>query len=255
MNLSITYNRMKNPIRLALTTLLIVVPLTSTAQIGKYRNTFSIGANAGAAMSSVGFDPSVSQGQHVGLTGGLSWRYTSEKYFSTICSIAGEVNFAAIRWKEDIRDANDNPVVNTNGSVEKYSRTLNYIQIPVFAHLAWGRENNGFNFFIQAGPQIGILLSESTDRNYDSPNLDAQSGRSNTTVEQESMKVENKFDYGIAAGAGLEYANSHIGRWMLEARYYYGLGNIYGSSKRDYFSKSNIGNIVIKATWLVDLSK
>ena len=42
---------------------------------------------------------------------------------------------------------------------------------------------------------------------------------------------------------------------MLEARYYYGLGNIYGSSKRDYFSKSNIGNIVIKATWLVDLSK
>ena len=121
---------MKNPIRLALTTLLIVVPLTSTAQIGKYRNTFSIGANAGAAMSSVGFDPSVSQGQHVGLTGGLSWRYTSEKYFSTICSIAGEVNFAAIGWKEDIRDANDNPVVNTNGSVEKYSRTLNYILHP-----------------------------------------------------------------------------------------------------------------------------
>lgn len=138
---------------------------------------------------------------------------------------------------------------------EQYSRTLNYIQIPVFAHLAWGKEQNGFNFFIQAGPQIGLLLSEKTSKNYDSPNMDATSGRSNTIIAQESMDVENKFDYGIAAGAGMEYSNKHVGHVLLEARYYYGLGNIYGSSKRDFFSKSNISNIVVKATWLVDLSK
>lgn len=233
----------------------MLLPLKNYAQIGKYRNVFSIGANGGAVLSTVGFQPDVSQSQHVGFTGGFSWRYTSEKYFSTICSIAGEVNFSSIGWKEDILDLNDNPVVNSNGSVEQYSRNANYIQIPVFAHLAWGKEQNGFNFFIQAGPQMGFLISEKTKKNYDTPNLDATTGRANTITEQESMDIEHKFDYGIAAGAGLEYSNRHIGHVLVEARYYYGLGNIYGSSKRDYFSKSNYGNIVLKATWLVDLSK
>lgn len=234
---------------------MLSVPAMASAQIGKYRNVFSIGANGGAVLSNVGFDPDVSQKQHIGFTGGFSWRYTSEKYFSTICSIAGEVNVASIGWKEDILDINDAPVINSNGLAEEYSRTLTYIQIPVFAHLAWGKEQNGFNFFIQAGPQIGFLLGEKTSKNYDTPNLNADGGRSNTIVEQESMDVQHKFDYGIAAGAGLEYSNKHIGHVLLEGRYYYGLGNIYGSSKRDYFSKSNFGNIVVKATWLVDLSK
>jgi len=31
------------------------------------------------------------------------------------------------------------------------------------------------------------------------------------------------------------------------------LGNIYGSSKRDYFARSNYGNIVIKFTYLFDI--
>jgi len=33
------------------------------------------------------------------------------------------------------------------------------------------------------------------------------------------------------------------------------LGNIYGSSKKDYFGKSNYGNIVVKATYLFDIIK
>jgi hypothetical protein len=67
------------------------------------------------------------------------------------------------------------------------------------------------------------------------------------------MQVKNKLDYGIAAGLGLEYSVPKVGHFMLTARYYYGLGNIYGSRKRDAFSKSNHGNIVIKATYLIDL--
>lgn len=242
-------------VRLIFAIAMLALPVASWAQIGSHRNVFSIGANAGAVLSTVGFDPEVSQKQHVGFTGGFSWRYTSEKYFSTICSIAGEVNIASLGWKEDIVDVNDRPVINSNGAQEEYSRTLTYVQIPVFAHLAWGKERQGFNLFVQAGPQIGIMLSDKTTKNYDEPNLDAETGRSNTIVEQESMDIQHKFDYGIAAGLGLEYSNKHLGRFLLEGRYYYGLGNIFGSSKRDYFSKSNFGNIVIKATWLVDLTK
>ena len=69
------------------------------------------------------------------------------------------------------------------------------------------------------------------------------------------MTVEKRFDYGIAAGIGLEYTVPRIGHFLVEGRYYYGLGNIYGDSKRDYFGRSNFGNIILKMTYLFDITK
>lgn len=107
--------------------------------------------------------------------------------------------------------------------------------------------------FLSGGPQFGFLLNESTKTNFDLANANL-SDRSNTTVAQDTMKVENKFDYGIAAGIGVEYTVPHVGHFLLEGRYYYGLGNIFGDTKRDYFAKSNISNIVVKLTYMFDLS-
>jgi hypothetical protein len=135
---------------------------------------------------------------------------------------------------------------------EEYQRTINYIQVPVFAHLGWGKEQKGIQFFFQAGPQFGYFLSESTKTNFKVEERNAEE-RVNNNVAQDTMAVEHKFDYGIAAGVGMEYSHPKIGRMMLEARYYYGLGNIYGDSKRDYFGRSNFGNIVVKFTYLFDL--
>ena len=242
--------------RQLLLTLTLLVSAASFAQIGEHRNVFSVGVNGGYVLSNVGFDPSVPQKMHGGITGGISLRYTSEKYFSTICSIAAEINYASVGWKQDILTPSDQPVINANGSAEEYERTINYVQIPIFAHLAWGRETNGWSFFFKAGPQIGLYLSESTKKNYDAPNLATDgTGRSNTIVKQEEMPVETKFDYGIAAGLGIERSHPKAGHFQLEARYYYGLGNIYGNSKRDFFGKSNFGNIVVKATYLFDIIK
>ncbi|MGI6222535.1 MAG: porin family protein [Prevotella sp.] len=238
---------------IALLALFALASLSVKAQIGEHRNDLSIGVNGGYALSNIGFTPSVSQSMHGGFTGGISLRYVCEKYFSTICSIYTELNYTQMGWKEDIKDANDQPVINsTTNEAENYKRTLNYLQIPVFAHLAWGREKKGFQFFIQAGPQFGYLLSESTDSNFDFAQRN-QDDRANKVCAQDTMSVEHKFDYGIAAGAGLEYTLPKIGHFLLEGRYYYGLGNIYGDSKRDYFSKSNHGSIVIKLTYLRDI--
>ena len=74
-------------------------------------------------------------------------------------------------------------------------------------------------------------------------------------VAQDTMAVENKLDYGIALGLGAEYSIPKVGHFLAEARYYYGLGNIYGSSKRDYFGKSNYGQIVFKVSYLFDISR
>ncbi len=233
--------------------LLIAVTLPAAAQIGEYRNDLSIGVNGGYVLSNVGFTPKVNQSFHGGMTGGLSFRYVCEKYFSTICAVQAEVNYAQIGWKENILDINDKPVINqVSGQPERYSRTMNYIQIPVFAQLGWGREQKGLKFFFQAGPQIGFCIGETTDTNFkvEDANL---TDRVNHTLAQDTMAVENRFDYGIAAGLGLEYSNPKIGHLQFEARYYYGLGNIYGDSKKDYFGKSNFGNIVVKLTYLFDI--
>lgn len=225
------------------------------AQIGEHRNDFSVGFNGGYVMSNVRFNPQVTQGQHGGLTGGLALRYVCEKYFKTIASIYAEVNYAQLGWKEDILDRQNQPVINgVTGLAEEYSRTINYVQVPIMAHLAWGREQRGLSFFVNLGPQFGVYMSESTKINFNLADRNT-ADRVSDVVAQDTMKVENKFDYGIAVGVGAEYSMPKLGHILLEARYYYGLGNIYGDSKRDYFGSSNFGNIVIKATYLFDITK
>ena len=243
----------KNKIIAAL--LLLSFATVVKAQIGEHRSDFAVGVNGGYTMSSVGFTPKVTQSQLGGMTAGLSWRYVCEKYFNTICSIYGEVNYTQMGWKERILTSEDQPVVNkVTGLPEQYSRTLNYIQVPVFAHLAWGREQKGLQFFFQAGPQFGYLLSESTKTNFNFADINLED-RSSQTCAQDTMSVENKFDYGIAAGLGVELSLKKVGHFLLEGRYYYGLGNIYGDSKRDYFGKSNNSSIVVKLTYLFDIRR
>lgn len=233
--------------------ILSIVPVAMTAQIGEHRNDLAIGFNGGLNMSSVSFTPKVSQAKLNGITGGLSVRYVCEKYFSTVCSLYGEINYSQMGWKEDIVDVNDMPVINTaTGQPEEYSRTVNYIQVPLMAHLAWGREQKGFAFFVNLGPQFGIYMSESTKTNFNFSDRNA-ADRVNPVCAQDTMAVENKFDYGIAAGAGIEFSHPKVGHFLLEGRYYYGLGNIYGDSKRDYFGSSNFGTITVKLAYLFDI--
>lgn len=230
------------------------------AQIGEYRSEFALGVNGGYVLSNVGFMPEVPQDMHSGMTGGLSLRYTSEKYFSSICAIVAEVNYAKVGWREKILTPNDQPVINkVTGLPEKYERDLTYIQVPVFARMGWGRERKGFQVFVQAGPQVGFLLSDKTRTNFPwesrTPVYEDGSGRTSSVVAQDTMSVERKVDYGIAAGLGLEFSHRKLGHFLLEGRYYYGLGDIYGNSKKDYFGRSNLNNIVIKLTYLFDISK
>lgn len=233
--------------------IITLIPGAMMAQIGEHRNDLAIGFNGGLNMSSVSFTPKVSQAKLNGITGGMSVRYVCEKYFSTICSLYGEVNYSQMGWKEDIVDINDMPVVNpATGQPEEYSRTINYIQVPLMAHLAWGREQKGFAFFVNLGPQFGIYMSESTKTNFDFANRNV-ADRVNPVCAQDTMAVENKFDYGIAAGAGIEFSHPKVGHFLLEGRYYYGLGNIYGDSKRDYFGSSNFGTITVKLAYLFDI--
>ena len=205
--------------------LMLIFGIPVSAQIGEHRSDFAIGFNGGYMMSSVGFTPEVQQKQHGGLTGGFSMRYTCEKYFKTICSIYAEVNYSQAGWEEDILDMENNPVIITETKeAMAYKRTINYIQVPIFAHLAWGRETRGLNIFVNAGPQFGLYLSDSQKTNFSVEHMPAtDNNRVSPVVAQDTMAVKNKLDYGIALGLGAEYSIPKVGHFLAEARYYYGL--------------------------------
>lgn len=225
------------------------------AQVGEHRNDFSLGISGGYVMSRVGFIPEVPQGWHAGKTGGLTLRYTSEKYFSSICAIVGEVNYVQTGWKENILTPQDEPVVNdVTGLPEEYRRDMAYIQVPVLARLGWGRERKGFQFFVEAGPQVGWFLKEKTESNFEFSEMNLAE-RTSTVVRQDTMSVEHRVDYGITAGLGIEFSYPRVGHFVVEGRYYYGLGDIYGNTKRDYFGRSNFSNIVVKLTYLFNITK
>ncbi len=227
------------------------------AQVGEHRSELSVGVNGGYVMSNVGFNPSIPQKSLGGLTGGLTVRYTCEKYFNSICALVGEVNYTQTGWKEDILTAEDLPVINpVTGVAEEYQRSLTYIQVPLMARMGWGRERKGVQFFCQLGPQVGVFLGDKVTSNFewDKRNTADRIGAQRDAA-QDSLPIQRKFDYGIVGGLGLEYSHPKVGHFIIEGRYYYGLGDIFNNSKRDYFGRSNLNNIVIKLTYLFDISR
>lgn len=227
------------PITLIATLLLLLACAgRANAQVGEQRHNFALGLNGGINLNSVSFSPTVRQSNLMGITGGLTARYISERYFKMICGAQIEVNFSQHGWDEYYQDYPD----------LQYTRKMNYVEIPFLAHLAFGKEKRGLQFFIHAGPQIGFFLSDSY----------TQSGPwedySSVVVEQHDKKVDNKFDYGIAAGLGVELKTG-AGNFLLEGRYYYALADFYSSTKKDYFSRSAHGVITAKLTYLFDLVK
>ena len=225
----------------------ICIVLLGKAQIGEPRNVLSLGANGGLAINSVDFDPTIKQKMHVGPSLGLSLKYVSEKYFTTYCALYAELNYTQLGWKEDIRDDRGQSLNDT------YSRNVSYLQLPVFARLAWGKEQKGLQFFFHAGPQIGLCIGNSSKRSSQwTTDEHGTPLRPNNVVAQYDLDIERKFDYGIAGGLGLEY-NSPVGHFILEGRYYYGLADMFGNSKKDPFARSANGTIHVKLAYLMDL--
>ena len=219
------------------------------AQVGEPRSELCVGVNAGVSLNKIDFTPTIQQYFHVSPIIGISFRYTCEKYFSTVCALQAELNYTSLGWRENIIDKESNPLPDT------YRRDLHYLQLPLLARLGWGREQRGLMFYVLAGPQIGYCFGESTTQSAEWTTDDAGVPiRPGNVTYQYGKSVEHKLDYGITAGLGLELSTK-IGHFDLEGRYYYGLGDIYGNSKKDFFSRSANGTIIIKLAYLMNLGK
>lgn len=229
--------------RLGLVLLLFITCVCAHAQIGEARRDFAVGFGGGLAMNKVAFRPGIKQDMYMGPTLGVTGRYTCEKYFSMICALQVEANYSLLGWKEDIETSSDT-----------YQRNLHYIQIPFLAHLGIGREHKGFKGYFIGGPQLGFCIGENEKKGGEWSEQ-TLSLRPNHTTQQYDRKVENKFDYGITAGAGVEFSTKNNLHILLEGRYYFALGDIFGNSKKDPFARSANGTIFVKASVLFDIVK
>ena len=228
--------------KILLAALACLFTLPMMAQLGEERHNFAIGINTGMNMTKVDLSPRVKQKSHNGMSFGVTARYMSEKYFKMMCGIQAEINYTQRGWKENIEDGTDNT----------YSRTMNYVEVPLLAHLAFGKDalDKGMKFFVNMGPQVAYFISEKEKM---SDNWDP-SHRPNGVNQQYGKMVENKFDYGILGGMGLELSTK-VGHFLLEGRYYYGLSDFWGSSKKDEFGRSGHSYMGVKLTYLFDITK
>ncbi len=204
--------------------LLIIANLTIMAKAQTlYESRINIGAKAGMTLSKTMFSPSVPQLFLPGYTAGVTFSYAEEKNFGLLI----EMNLAQRGWQENFEEA---PF--------SYSRKLTYLQVPIMTHIFFG--SSKVKGFFNAGPEVGFLIGESTSANFDYNNYNTVDGFPivNRHNEQLTLPVKNKIDYGISLGAGMELIAKHKHSFIVEGRFYYGLGNIFGSRKKDAFSGS-----------------
>lgn len=218
--------------------LALLIPSALLAQ-REYSPKFYLGAKGGATLSRMTFSPGVHQKMVQGVTMGVSAKYVEENIFGLLA----EVNITQRGWKEDFeRDL---------APEFDYSRKLTYIQIPFMTHIYFGSDR--FKGFINLGPEFGYMIGDKISANFEYNNLKDIPGFPTTmrTNEQMSMDIERKFDYGIAAGAGMEFIVKRKHSFQLEGRFYYGLGNIFNDSKRDFFSASRGMSIEITLGYMI----
>lgn len=207
------------------------------AQVGEPRTDLAVGINAGLAMNTMSFKPSVRQSMRFGPTVGLTARYTCEKYFKMLCAFQGEINYSQAGWKES-----------PETDKETYQRTLHYIHMPLLANLGFGKERGGVKGFLTLGPQLGFCVGEKTreGERYNVPQA-LVGGK-----DQHELGVEKRFEYGITGGLGMDVSTRSGHHFIVEGRYFYGLSDIFGNTKKDPFGRSANSTIFVKLSYLFD---
>lgn len=220
--------------RLILAVLLAAGTSVPAASQTHYEGNLFLGAKGGVSLSRIFFNPSVKQSFPVGATVGLMFRYIEENHFGLIA----EVNFEQRGWKENFEEADFS-----------YRRTLNYIQIPVLAHIYFGSSRG--HFFVNAGPEIGFMTGESTSADFDPAQIRNIPGfplEARQTA-QLNLPCDTRIDYGISAGLGGEMFLNGRNSLCIEARFYYGLGNVMKCGRTEPFSSANSMGLMATVGW------
>lgn len=215
--------------RLSIICLVALVALVTKAQT-HYEGTIAIGGKAGVTLSRVNFNPNVEQMMSPGMTAGVMFRYIEEKNFGLIA----ELNMTQRGWKEKYEESD-----------YSYRHSFTYVELPIMTHIFFGNER--IKGFFNLGPEINVMLGDGIKSHFsyqDAATMDYFINNPRR-IEQMTMKVKNKLDYGICGGAGMELKLNPKHSVLLEGRFYYGLTDVFPNHKTDIFSSSNSMTVMV----------
>ncbi|MDE7408855.1 MAG: PorT family protein [Muribaculaceae bacterium] len=204
--------------------------LTCQAQT-HFDSRVDLGVRGGTTFSTVMFKPSITGKLGMGYTGGITFRYSEENHFGIIA----EVNLVQRGWAEKFENL-----------PYSYQRILNYVEVPVMSHIYFGHRGK---FFINAGPEVAYYIGDKIKSNFnyrDTSGLEGFNDKHRRT-EQLTMDVSQKLDFGIVAGLGGEFSLNRHNSLAVEARLYYGIGNVMPSGRQDTFTLSNQLSMAVTA--------
>lgn len=228
-------------IRTHILVLFFFLSLMASAQVGDHRHDFSVGVSGGCTLNKVSFSPSIKQNFKMSPQFGFATRYICEKYFNSICGVQVELNYQNLGWSDFFDE----------GVTHKFTCNQRFIELPLLMQMGWGKERRGMKFLFEAGPVLDFYMGRSTETVGEPWNDPV---RPNKPTYQYEHDIDNKIAYGIAAGIGMEHSSA-IGHFLLEARYLYGLGDMYDNSKKGKFGRSSNQTIEVKITYLFDILK
>jgi hypothetical protein len=229
--------------------ILLIYFICGFLSLSAQRNTFlqeiTVGINGGINFSKVSFlhnvpylsnqlgDVSMRSGMRFGLT----TRYIAQKHFG----IQMEVNFHQGGWSERFSEIMINQVSFEDVSL---SRRINYLEVPLLAHIYFG---NKTRFFVNVGPKIGFLIYYG-DLNHNLTDIQLAAFENNDP--RFSDDGYNSVDYGLSVGGGMDFL---IGRFhtIVEGRYTFGFADLYNSTKKDVFQRSNNQNVAVIFTFML----
>jgi hypothetical protein len=208
--------------------ILCFTAFVSYSQKYEFQPEWAWGVNGGATLSKMRFYPKIPQDLLTQASGGFTLRYISEKYFGIQC----ELNYSMRGWTER---------TDTVTHFNEYARSIAYLELPLMTHLYFDLGKR-VRLVFNVGPQIGYNVSGKVLKK----RIKTASGE---YPEYYNLNIQQKFEYGIGGGMGME-ARTGIGSFILEGRYYFGLSDIFDSSRADYLQASSHQVIGIKLTYL-----
>ena len=202
------------------------------AQPRLHAKEFYIGVHGGVTASTVYFRPTIANMKPItnacmlGGNGGLVFRYAGHKY----CAFQMELNYEHRGWAE-------------KSDAGSYSRSLHYVELPIFMHLNFG--NEVCKWFFNLGPQIGYCVKD-----------EGNSGTLvNGTGSYEYDPMAQRFDWGLAAGTGFYVQTRRAGLYQLEVRFDYSFGGVYGTRATDHFRMASPMDLSINLAYMWKFTK
>lgn len=175
--------------------LLAILPVAAQSQL-------HVGVRGGYSISSVAITPSNKQRAVYDrlFDGGIVFKYFDLQYFG----FQGEINVTQRGYRLPLGDENH------------YKRISTYAEVPLFMQIR-AKYNNFFMHF-NAGATASYMLN--------SQHGSDTSGIYEMNKYNINILRDNPFDYGLMGGVGIGY-DFKFGTIQVEARFYYGLGDLY----------------------------